>query len=94
MMHAVQIPVLPQWMVLDRWVVMWTIALGIYGGCKCLTLAVAQVPATPMRKVAYLICSFGMNANAFLAGAKSLAPPSMTQVIRPLVHMTMGGLLV
>ncbi len=78
---------------LPGWILMWTLALAVYGTCKCLTLAVARpsVPAT--RKVAYLLLWPGMNAPSFLLRAKPIIAPLPMQYLRPLFNILAGSVI-
>lgn len=50
-----------------RWVLMWTLALVIYSGCKWLTWRQAPIALEPtLRHLAYLLAWPGMDAAAFL----------------------------
>jgi hypothetical protein len=64
---------------MPRWVVMWTIALALYGGCKWATYsqARAQFGERDRRRVfGYLLAWPGMDASAFLRGGATPEPAS------------------
>lgn len=61
-----------------RWVWMWSLALGIYAGCKWLTwwqaTRVTAVTATALRSASYLLAWPGLDATAFLSDRSSKKP--------------------
>jgi hypothetical protein len=64
---------------MPRWILMWTMAIALYAGCKWLTYARVRdrgnLPAR--RRLGYLLAWPGMDAEAFLARRHaSVAPPT------------------
>jgi hypothetical protein len=64
-----------------RWIFMWTFALAIYAGCKCLTWTSATDSRVPARRsLGYLATWPGMDAAAFLHDDRNIRVPRPTTV--------------
>ena len=64
---------------MPRWVVMWMLALTLYGACKWLTywLARAQFGESDRRRtLGYLLAWPGMDANAFTPHSDAVPEPT------------------
>jgi len=64
-----------------KWVVMWSLAIGIFAGCKWLTWYRNQSSTTPWwLQVGYLLAWPGLDAGAFLnPGSKKMKPPVLRE---------------
>jgi len=81
---------------LQPWQFMWALAFAIYSGLKWLTLwnAWPRSDRSSWRSVAYLLAWPGMDADAFLGGAKRVQPPPLQAWGMAVFRTACGALLI
>jgi hypothetical protein len=78
-----------------RWAVMWSLAIGIFAGCKWLTWVQARVAGVPWwLHAGYLLAWPGLDADAFLSPKRASAqPPAPPEWLSAGVKLLSGILL-
>ena len=78
----------------EPWVLMWTMALALYAGCKWLTWQRARIIGSLVwRDWAYLFLWPGMDASAFLGDRKRAARPTATAWLTASAETVLGAFL-
>ncbi len=78
--------------VLPNWVVMWGMAVVVFGVCKWLTLSRFQGTASVRRRLLYIFCEPGLNAKRFLASNSKVEPPRHTDWLRAIAFTLTGAI--
>ncbi len=77
---------------LPNWVVMWGVAVVVFGVCKWLTLSRFQGEAALQRRLLYLFCEPGLNAKRFLSSNSKVERPKRIDWLRAIVFTLTGAI--
>ncbi len=74
------------------WVMMWSLAVVLYGGCKWITLR-GQLPSAPWQVAGYLLLWPGMDADRFLHGTQKPPLPQSAEWFAAAAKTLLGAVL-
>lgn len=74
-----------------RWAFMWSLAIGIFAGCKWLTWYAADIPRVPWwLHAGYLLAWPGLDAAAFLNPRQEAIPPRRRECLSAALKLLVG----